>query len=189
MSGPCGGPPARMISRRWFQFSLRSLLLLITAFAIWLGWEVETVRREKEALKAIEVMGGEVMALDPAKGIPRYALFNQQAVRLEDGSVIWPPGYEGGLLGYGPQLTLTDDGMKHIGRLTDIEFLSLNGVPITDAGLRRIHQLKHLQKIHIVGTAITDAGIAELKKALPACDILYTPYDGITRRQNQFRTQ
>ena len=44
--------------RRWLQFSLRSALLLMTAACIWLGWRVARERRVKEAIAAIEAMGG-----------------------------------------------------------------------------------------------------------------------------------
>lgn len=30
--------------RRWFRFRLRTLLVLITAFCIWLGWQMSIVR-------------------------------------------------------------------------------------------------------------------------------------------------
>jgi hypothetical protein len=30
-------PPTR---RRWYQFGLGTMLLLVTVFAIWLGWEL-----------------------------------------------------------------------------------------------------------------------------------------------------
>ncbi len=29
---------------RWFRFSLRTLFVLITALALWLGWEMKSIR-------------------------------------------------------------------------------------------------------------------------------------------------
>src|SRR6476659_4651164 len=50
---------ARMKSR-WFRFSLRTLLLLITALCVWLGIQVNAARRQREAVAAILKAGGRV---------------------------------------------------------------------------------------------------------------------------------
>lgn len=46
--------------RRWLQFSLRTLFVLTTGLAIWLGFVVKGVREQREAVKAIEALGGVV---------------------------------------------------------------------------------------------------------------------------------
>ena len=46
--------------RRWFRFSLRTLFVLVTAFCVWLGWEVNAARRQKEAVEAIVKAGGTI---------------------------------------------------------------------------------------------------------------------------------
>jgi hypothetical protein len=45
--------------RRWFQFSLRSLLILITVLAVWLGLQVNRVNRQRRAVEAITELGGQ----------------------------------------------------------------------------------------------------------------------------------
>ncbi len=55
-------PPKR--KRRWFQFSLRTLLIFMLVVAIpcgWLGRKMERKRREREAVTAIEKAGGWVI--------------------------------------------------------------------------------------------------------------------------------
>lgn len=47
--------------RRWFQYSLRSFLVVVTALAVWLGVVVNRAREQREAVKAIEALGGSVM--------------------------------------------------------------------------------------------------------------------------------
>ena len=37
-------PPTR---RRWFQFGLGTMLLLVTVFAVWLGWELSYIRERR----------------------------------------------------------------------------------------------------------------------------------------------
>ena len=46
--------------RKWFQFSLRGLLALLTVLAIWLGVSVDAAHEQYEAVKAIETLGGRV---------------------------------------------------------------------------------------------------------------------------------
>ena len=48
-------------SRRWFQYSLRSFLILLTALAVWLGVVVNRAREQREAVEAIEALGGYVI--------------------------------------------------------------------------------------------------------------------------------
>jgi hypothetical protein len=40
-------PPTR---RRWFQFSLGTLFVVVTVFALWLGWQAKIVRDRKNFL-------------------------------------------------------------------------------------------------------------------------------------------
>lgn len=46
---------------RWFQYSLRSSLILLTALAVWLGVVVNRAREQREVVKAIEATGGFVL--------------------------------------------------------------------------------------------------------------------------------
>ena len=42
---------------------------------------------------------------------------------------------------------------------------------ITDVGLKEVTKLQNLRSLSLRDTQITDAGVAELKKALPKCEI------------------
>ena len=44
--------------RRLFQFSLRTLLIVLTALGIWLGLHVQRARKQKEAVAAVRKLGG-----------------------------------------------------------------------------------------------------------------------------------
>ena len=46
--------------RRWFQYSLRTLFVLVTVLCVWLAVTVERVRKQREAVEAIEALGGQV---------------------------------------------------------------------------------------------------------------------------------
>lgn len=47
-----------MSHRRQLQFSLRTFFILLTAFAIWLGWKIERAKKQQAAVAAIEANGG-----------------------------------------------------------------------------------------------------------------------------------
>lgn len=50
--------------RRWFAFSLRTLFVLVTAFAIWLGWNLSIVRERQAMWNSIEARGGSINGLN-----------------------------------------------------------------------------------------------------------------------------
>lgn len=43
--------------RRWLSYSLRTFLVLITLFGIWLGIKVEQARRQKRAVETLRTLG------------------------------------------------------------------------------------------------------------------------------------
>jgi len=53
--------PVSKHKRRWLQLSLRTFLVLVTIFSVWLGLHVRSARRQQAAVAAIEEMGGHVV--------------------------------------------------------------------------------------------------------------------------------
>ena len=47
--------------RRWLQFSLRTAFVLLTIGCLWLGWKVNRAGEQREAVEAIEALGGAVL--------------------------------------------------------------------------------------------------------------------------------
>jgi hypothetical protein len=59
---PKADPPKR--KRRWFQFSLRTLMIVVTLLAVplsYVGWQAKIVRERKVVLSAIRDRGGHVV--------------------------------------------------------------------------------------------------------------------------------
>jgi hypothetical protein len=46
--------------RRWFRFSLRTLFVVVTVIACWLGWNVQIVRRRTATRAILETLGAEI---------------------------------------------------------------------------------------------------------------------------------
>jgi hypothetical protein len=67
---------------------------------------------------------------------------------------------------------LTDDGLRHLADL-NITSLSLYAAAgITDDSVEHLRSLRRLQGLHVTGSKLTPAGIAELRAALPDCEIV-----------------
>ncbi|MEE2813204.1 MAG: hypothetical protein VX945_01765 [Verrucomicrobiota bacterium] len=66
---------------------------------------------------------------------------------------------------------ITDDGLKELTKLQKLEDLSLLATEITDDGLKDMVKMQQLKSLYLVNTKVTKAGVAELKKALPNCEI------------------
>jgi hypothetical protein len=52
--------PETKPKRRWFRFSLRMLLVVVTVLCVWLGFKVNAARRQKEAVELILKAGGTI---------------------------------------------------------------------------------------------------------------------------------
>jgi hypothetical protein len=61
--------------------------------------------------------------------------------------------------------------MKHLKKLVHLERLFLDGTDVTDAGLEHLKGLAELRILELYATQVTDAGAADLRKALPHCEI------------------
>jgi hypothetical protein len=63
----------------------------------------------------------------------------------------------------------------HLGRLPNLESLCLDGSPISDAGLQHLYPLKTLTRVSLSNTQVTQKGVDDLKHALPAATIRWSP--------------
>jgi hypothetical protein len=90
-----------------------------------------------------------------------------------------------------PNTRITDEGLRYLGALPNLEELEISGTDIGDQGLRHlaaapklvwldagrtkltdaavptIVQMKSLQVVGLDGTALTDAGVLALRRRLP----------------------
>jgi hypothetical protein len=64
-----------------------------------------------------------------------------------------------------------DAAMAQVKLCTQLTYLNLYATKVTDAGLRQLTGLSALAHLYVWQSAVTPAGIAELKKALPECEV------------------
>jgi len=180
---PKADPPKR--KRRWFQFSLRSLLIFTMICAVacgLLGKRMEQKRKEREGVEAILRLGGTVR-YDYQEGNGKPP--GPDWLRDLAGKDFFSAVVEVRLLG-NPKVTdaelahleempqlqvlnifatnVTDAGLSHLRRLSKLERLYLGNTRITDAGLINLQGLNRLQRISLWKTKVTDAGLEQVQE-------------------------
>jgi hypothetical protein len=68
--------------------------------------------------------------------------------------------------------SITDEGIKSLAEIKKLNWLSLFGCKrVSDEGTRALKSASNLTFVFLRGTAVTEAGVAELKTALPKCEV------------------
>ncbi len=127
--------------RRWLQFSLRFLLLLIAVVAIPLAWKVNRVRNQRAVLAEIQRLGGGAL----------YDYERNYNVGLSSRAGPSGPAWLRDLLG--------------VDYFADVVGVNISGPEVTDETLARIAGLPHLQFFSAQSDQITDRGVAILAKS------------------------
>jgi hypothetical protein len=172
-----------------FQFSLRTLLIVVLVLGVvfgWIGSRLQRARDNRQTIAKIRSLGGAPTLVPdfcgPADG-PSW---------LEE--LFHDPGVVRGVAGVGPaasghpvefgdagleyvkELTglralilnktqVTDAGLEHLKELTDLRFLDLtSNTQITDLGLEHLEELTSLEWLNLSETQVTDAGLEHLKE-------------------------
>ncbi len=176
--------PAGPVSRPWrrFQrFSVRGLIVFVIVIGGGLGWLVRSARIQREAVAAIERNGGWV----------RYNSGGESENRIPRGRP-WAPRWLVSRIGVdfffhvtavrvSSESTATDAVIAHVGRLTQLESLDLDGTSVSDAGLARLEGLTDLVVLSLCGTHVTDSGLAHLKD-LTNLASLHLDFSHVTER-------
>jgi hypothetical protein len=159
---------------RWhFQFSIRSLLVLIVVVAIpcsWLTTEMKKAREQSEAVEAIAwVMAiydydvnksGDIVGGRPKGPIWLRSLFGDDFFGDVVGVFSF---YEVSPNFRSRRIPITDAGLEHVQRLPRLHWMHLTHTQITDGGLVHLKELHQLDDLSLAKTEITDAGLHHLE--------------------------
>ena len=181
--------------RRWLQYSLRTFFVLLTVACVWLGWTVHRANEQRKVVEWVRKMGGavsyEYQIDEVGDSIPDF----------EPPSPKWwskllgPDNLQGVLAVYLNGTRISDTtplaGLKSLkwlefsrtqvgdltplANLTNLEVLYINSTPVSD--VTPLAGLKNLERLHIEGTPVSKEQVEELRKALPNCDIRWSPPD------------
>ncbi|MEX0613622.1 MAG: hypothetical protein WD229_16005 [Pirellulales bacterium] len=173
--------PARL-RRRWLQYSLRWLLVIVTLSGIGLGLVVRRAERQRKAVAEVRASGeawykfevspppavrGELPGPDwlcRLLGVDYFAEVTNATLAFSatDATVAHLSGLTSlkELSLYGTRVT--DPGLAHLSGLTSLQWLSLDRTQVGDAGLAYLSGLTSLQVLWLDGTQVGDAGLAHL---------------------------
>lgn len=153
--------------RRYLKFSMRTLLVLLTAACGWLGWATHQYRNQQQAFHAVQALGGDVtwrttspewlvtlLGRDPLAYVSEVS-FIDTPIRDEDLKAL------AGLarleqLSIAQNRTFTGEGLQHLAGLDDLRVIYFYDVPITDEGLQELPPLPVLEQLYVLGTRITN---------------------------------
>ena len=169
---PKADPPKG--KRRWFQFSLRSLLVVMLLAGVGARQLVTKAHRQKAAVETILRDGGTVHYVYQRVEGGGYD------PRREPPGPLWLRKLLGDdfVTNVDYATAETDDALAQLAGLSRLDRVGC-GRETTDAGLTFIKDLRHLQGIFINSTKITDAGLQNLE-GLTQLRILYLGHTQIT---------
>ena len=159
-------PPKR---RRWFQFRLRTLLIVVLVLSLplsWLAMRMERARRQRRAVEAISSLRGQASC--DWQNYPRYGAEPTWLRRILGDDFFDPVTWA--VLN---RDTITDADLEHLKGLPSLEILSLPDTRVSDAGLEYVSGLSQLEYLDLRNTDVTPEGIRKLQEALPNCKIEY----------------
>jgi hypothetical protein len=145
---------------RWFQYSLRSLFILMFLVAIassWVAVKMGQAKRQKEFVRQIRKIGG--LVVYDYDGKSHYDLKSQEFQPPQPKWMIDLMGddFFNNIVSVGVYPSNNKSG------LDNIKDVSLPGTKITDVGLENLKELKQLQTLDLTDTAVTDVGLIHLK--------------------------
>ena len=136
---------------RWYQYSLRTLLVFVTLCAIpcsWLGVKLREAKQQREVVAAIEKLGGQVAWLESSRPAWLRSLLG------DDPSVFGV---------YLDNTQITDAGLEQLKALNQLQHMHFFRAEVATAGLERRKWLNSLESMNLANTKATDAGLANLK--------------------------
>src|SRR4051812_5946207 len=165
-------------NRRWFQFSMRALVSLMTVLSLPLGWlayERNQVRKRQADIAEFEKLGGFAHfdeSQPPHPAWLRPLLGDDSLGELVGMQFFGSPATNAELAPLSRMTRLqslsldesqvTDAGLMHLARLTDLRELSLDHTRVTDAGLVHLAGLSKLKTLWLGDTLVTDRGLIHL---------------------------
>lgn len=163
---------------RWYQYRLRSLMVLMVVLCLGFGWLGDRIRRivaERSAVPQIQAIGGRSIY-----GVTEGARHNFRT-KLEDEMLYTIDEGLRNMLGVDHTFVnsveldntgVTDADLAILDGLSYLEYLTLSNTQITDAGLLHLYDFSYLQIVDVTNTQVTDEGVKKLEDVLPNCRVI-----------------
>ena len=170
---------------RWVWYGLTTVLVVMIVLAtVMVGsyrfWKSNQQVQQRAAAKAVEALGGKGQLAYSSLPLgfylesgdaPNVFLLNSKGVTDDDLVIFESAPTTRGLHLFDNQIT--DEGLRHLSNLSELDFLDLRRNNITDAGLVHLEQHYKLKQLILIGTQVTPAGVSKLQKKLPHAKIAH----------------
>ena len=142
--------------RRWFRYSLRTLLIVVAIFCIIAGTVVKRANDQKAAVAAIRDLGGRIAYANQFSDVEPLA--PEWLRKLLGDDYFFRVGV---VIFMGP--TINDGNFASIKRLPDVSWLTVSGTEVTDAGLVHLEGMTNLHMLTFGPTKIDGSGLVHLE--------------------------
>jgi hypothetical protein len=149
-------PAAPTPKRRWFQYGISTLLLLILVCGAVLALVVNPARRQRRAVEFVRDLGGHA---DHANEGDMQSTFVPGWLQRSLGDDYFRSVDAVDL----HDTPISNSGMAHLKGLTALEWLHLDTTAITDEGLLHLEGMKALRNLTLSDTRIGDEGMRHLR--------------------------
>jgi hypothetical protein len=165
--------------RSLFRFSVRTLLLIVTAVAVWLGLHVHKTRVQQQSVKAVREYGGWVRYdfqfpsgkfshkdFDPKaeSNVPQW-LLDRLGIDFFHSVVQVNLNYSEDSGAREENDNPSDEALQYLPGLPNLRVLLLSDTQASDASMRHLASLKRLEQLFMWDVRnVTDAGAAHLGK-------------------------
>jgi hypothetical protein len=149
--------------RRRFQFSLGSMLLLMTVFGVWFGIRMDRARRQERAVAALGERGGVsydsvFVNMSNPKQFMKTAPYGPKWLRA-----VVSDNFFDRVRGVYLYESTTDADLENLKDLPDVESLIIASSLVTDAGVARLKHASALKELILDCPGVSDAGLLHLR--------------------------
>jgi hypothetical protein len=151
---------------RWYQYRLRTLLIIMTVFAAWMAWVSHRAQQQKIAVQMIRTLGGDIIYDYQKRKDKNIGDIDPEA--LPPGSVwlrnfIGEDYFQSVVQVSLTKTSVTDDDLAVLEKLPDLEILDLTETKITSKGLAHLEGMRRLKSLFLFKTFVDDGGLAHLE--------------------------
>jgi len=165
MTNPLQSSPCHR--RRWFQFGLRGLLIVMTIFVFWLGSNANRAHQQRVAVARVLKLGGfvqyEYQAYRDSQG--RFISDSSETSSYPDWllRLLGPDHLHNVTLVGLENSNVADEDLRLFSKVSSIEILDLSGTNVSSDGLRHIKSLPKLRFLSLARTNVDDRGVEQLR--------------------------
>jgi hypothetical protein len=141
---------ASLLFRLRFQFSIRSLLVLVVVVALPFSWLAADMKKVRDQHTMIRRLGGKAPQVVDYAGPPEPAWLRKLLGKEFFTDVTWLIFHDG---------KIQDSDLTGLAEFDRLDILQLESQPITGAGLKHLNGLSQLRELSLTDTQISDAGL------------------------------